>query len=109
MLGQNGVNTHGDPMEIEWKRKDHTSLKVRLSGREVLSEQGELEGYEIIAEDVTRQRELEDHLRQQAASDSLTGLANYRHPVDVLHAEIKRHARPSRDFAPLPLHLTGCI
>src|SRR5437879_3711719 len=84
---------------IEWKRKDHTSLKVRLSGREVLSEQGELEGYEVIAEDVTRQRELEDHLRQQAASDSLTGLANYRHLVDVLDGEIKRSSRTSREFA----------
>src|SRR5260370_13383717 len=105
MLGQNGVNTHGDPMEIEWKRKDNTSLRVRVSGREVLSEQGELEGYEIIAEDVTRQRELEDHLRQQAASDSLTGLANYRHLVDVLDGEIKRSGRTSREFALLFLDM----
>ena len=42
-----------------------------------------MEGYEVIAEDVTRQRELESHLRQQAASDSLTGLANYRHLVET--------------------------
>ncbi len=107
MLGQNGTHTHADPMEIEWKRKDHTSLKVRLSGREVLSEQGELEGYEVIAEDVTRQRELEDHLRQQAASDSLTGLANYRHLVDVLDGEIKRSSRTSREFALLFLDMDG--
>jgi diguanylate cyclase (GGDEF)-like protein/PAS domain S-box-containing protein len=99
LLGQSGADVLIDPVEIEWKRKDHATLKVRLSGREVLSEQGELEAYEVIAEDVTRQRELEDHLRQQAASDSLTGLANYRHLVDVLDGEIKRSDRTGREFA----------
>jgi diguanylate cyclase (GGDEF)-like protein/PAS domain S-box-containing protein len=107
LLGQSGANTQVDPIEIEWKRKDHTTLKVRLSGREVLSEQRELEAYEIIAEDVTRQRELEDHLRRQAASDSLTGLANYRHLVDVLDAEIKRSNRTNREFALLFFDMDG--
>src|SRR5258708_19533175 len=94
-------------MEIEWERKDGAILKVRLSGREVLTEQSELEGYEVIAEDVTRQSELENHLRQQAGSDSLTGLANYRHLVDVLDGEIKRSNRTSREFALLFLDMDG--
>jgi diguanylate cyclase (GGDEF)-like protein/PAS domain S-box-containing protein len=89
------------PLEIEWKRKDQTTLKVRLSGREVLNEQAQLEAYEVIVEDITKQRELEDHLRRQAASDSLTGLANYRHLVDVLDSEIKRGKRTNREFAML--------
>ncbi len=99
LLGQSDADPSVDPIEIEWKRKDHAIVKIRLSGREVLSEQGELEAYEVIAEDVTRQRELEDHLRRQAASDSLTGLANYRHLVDVLDLEIKRSKRTRREFA----------
>jgi diguanylate cyclase (GGDEF)-like protein/PAS domain S-box-containing protein len=99
LLGPSGADALVDPIEIEWKRKDRATLKVRLSGREVLSEQGELEAYEIIAEDVTRQRELEDHLRRLAASDPLTGLANYRRLVDVLDLEIKRSKRTSREFA----------
>jgi diguanylate cyclase (GGDEF)-like protein/PAS domain S-box-containing protein len=99
LLGQTGGLV--DPIEIEWKRKDHAAVKVRLSGREVLNEQGQLESYEVIAEDVTRQRELEDHLRRQAASDSLTGLANYRHLVDVLDSEIRRSQRTNREFAML--------
>jgi diguanylate cyclase (GGDEF)-like protein len=66
-----------------------------------------LEAYEVIAEDVTRQRELEDHLRRLAASDSLTGLANYRHLVDVLDAEIKRSNRTSREFALLFFDMDG--
>ena len=56
LLGYSGANAEVDPIEMEWKRKDQPNLKVRLSGREVLSEQGELEAYEIIAEDVTPAR-----------------------------------------------------
>jgi diguanylate cyclase (GGDEF)-like protein/PAS domain S-box-containing protein len=107
LLGQSSVDAPAEPVEIEWKRKDHTVVKVRLSGREVLDEHGALEAYEVIAEDVTRQRELEDHLRRQAASDSLTGLANYRHLVDVLDGEIKRSGRTSREFALLFFDMDG--
>ena len=107
LLGQSGADAHADPIEIEWKRKDHAAVKVRLSGREVLSEQGHLGAYEIIAEDVTKQRELEDHLRRQAASDPLTGLANYRRLVDVLDWEIKRSKRTGREFALLFFDLDG--
>jgi diguanylate cyclase (GGDEF)-like protein/PAS domain S-box-containing protein len=107
LLGQSGADVLVDPIETEWKRKDHATVKVRLSGREVLSEQGDLGAYEIIAEDVTRQRELEDHLRRQATSDPLTGLANYRRLVDVLDLEIKRCKRTSREFALLFFDLDG--
>jgi diguanylate cyclase (GGDEF)-like protein/PAS domain S-box-containing protein len=107
LLGQTGAGAFVEPIETEWKRKDHATLKVRLSGREVLSEQGKLEAYEVIAEDVTRQRELEDHLRRLAASDSLTGLANYRRLVDVLDSEIKRSERTNREFAMLFFDLDG--
>jgi diguanylate cyclase (GGDEF)-like protein/PAS domain S-box-containing protein len=105
LLGQSGTDGIVDPIEIECKRKDHAILKIRLSGREVLGEQDELVAYEVIAEDVTKQRELEDHLRRQAANDSLTGLANYRHLVDVLDLEIKRSNRTGREFALLFLDL----
>jgi diguanylate cyclase (GGDEF)-like protein/PAS domain S-box-containing protein len=107
LFGQSAADASVDPIEIEWKRKDHATLKVRLSGREVLSERGKLEAYEVIAEDVTRQRELEDHLRRQAASDPLTGLANYRRLVDVLDSEIKRSKRTNREFAMLFFDLDG--
>jgi diguanylate cyclase (GGDEF)-like protein/PAS domain S-box-containing protein len=107
LLGESGADALVDPVEIEWKRKDHAILKVRLSGREVLSERGQLEAYELIAEDVTKQRELEDHLRRQAAKDPLTGLANYRHFVDVLDSELKRSMRTEREFSLLFFDLDG--
>jgi diguanylate cyclase (GGDEF)-like protein/PAS domain S-box-containing protein len=96
-----------EPVEIEWKRKNGTTLKARLSGRGVFDERGEFLGYEIIAVDITEQRALEDHLRRQALSDSLTGLANHRRLFEVLHAEICRSKRTGREFSLLLLDLDG--
>src|SRR5438552_5545145 len=107
LLGQPDQQGSVDSIEIDWKRKDHTTLKVRLSGQEILGKQGQLEAYEVIAEDVTNQRQLEDHLRQQAARDPLTGLANYRHLAEVLDMEIKRSERTGREFALLLFDLDG--
>src|SRR4029077_5486181 len=98
---------HIEPVEIEWKRKNGTPLKVKVSGRGVYSEQGDFAGYEIIAVDVTEQRALEDHLRHQASSDSLTGLANHRRLFEVLHAEICRSKRTGREFSLVLLDLDG--
>lgn len=96
-----------EPLETEWKRKDGTTLRVRLSGRKVRGEKGALDGYGIIVEDVTDQRALEDQLRKRAASDGLTGLANYRRLVDVLDDEISRSQRTGREFTLLFLDLDG--
>ena len=106
LLGGSNDQDRVDPLEVDWKRKDGTALKVRLSGREVTNK-GEKDSYEIIVEDVTQQRKLEDHLRQQAAKDPLTGLANYRHLVDTVNTEIKRSERTAREFALLFLDLDG--
>ena len=107
LLGQPDQQGSVDPIEMEWKRKDGTTLKVRLSGQEDMGEQGELDAYEVITEDVTKQRQLEDHLRQQAARDPLTGLANYRRLAEVLDMEIKRSERTGREFALLLFDLDG--
>jgi diguanylate cyclase (GGDEF)-like protein/PAS domain S-box-containing protein len=106
LLGDSAEQNGAGPLEIEWKRKNGTRLKVRLSGREV-SNEGEIGSYEIIVEDITQQRKLEDHLRQQAAKDPLTGLANYRHLVETVDTEIKRSERTAREFALLFLDLDG--
>ncbi len=93
--------------EVEWKRKDGTTLKARLSGRRIHDENGNYAGYEIIAIDITQQRTLEDQLRHQASSDSLTGLANHRKLFEVLHSEICRSKRTEREFSLLLLDLDG--
>ena len=106
LLGHSSGQVGRDSLEIDWKRQDGTTLKVRLSGREV-SNDGEVDSYEIIVEDVTQQRKLEDHLRQQAAKDPLTGLSNYKHLVETVDTEIKRSERTTREFALLFLDLDG--
>jgi diguanylate cyclase (GGDEF)-like protein/PAS domain S-box-containing protein len=98
---------HVDLIEVEWKRKDGTPMKVRLSGRQVGAEQGAPYGCEIIAEDVTAQRAWEDHLRHLAATDALTGLANYRRLTETLESEIKRSDRTGHAFAVLIFDLDG--
>jgi diguanylate cyclase (GGDEF)-like protein/PAS domain S-box-containing protein len=95
------------PVEIEWKRKNGTTLKARLSGRGVFTERGDFDGYEIIVVDITEQRALEERLRHEAFSDSLTGLANHRRLFEVLHAEICRSKRTERGFSVLLLDLDG--
>ena len=107
LAGSSPDSVRIEPVEIEWKRKNGTTLKVRLGGRGVFDEGGDFVGYEIIAVDVTEQRALEDHLRRQALSDSLTGLANHRRLFEVLQAEIGRTKRTEREFSLVLLDLDG--
>jgi diguanylate cyclase (GGDEF)-like protein len=46
-------------------------------------------------------------VRTLAISDSLTGLANYRHLVDILQSELERSGRTSRSFSVLLMDLDG--
>jgi diguanylate cyclase (GGDEF)-like protein len=62
---------------------------------------------EVIAEDLTAQRASDDHLRRLAATDALTGLANYRKLAETLESEMKRSDRTGRSFALLAFDLDG--
>ncbi|MGB6429668.1 MAG: diguanylate cyclase [Candidatus Acidiferrales bacterium] len=99
LLGEVGENGRVDLLEAVWSRKNGIRLRVRLSGREIRGAEGHKEGYEIIVQDVTKQRELEENLRRQASRDPLTGLANYRYLLGVLGSEIRRFSRTGREFA----------
>src|SRR3984893_4414334 len=107
LAGQSDGKMRIEPVEIDWKRKNGTTLKSRLSGRGIFNDHGDFDGYEIIAVDITEQRALEEQLRHQALSDSLTGLANHRRLFEVLQAEICRSQRTEREFSLLLLDLDG--
>jgi diguanylate cyclase (GGDEF)-like protein/PAS domain S-box-containing protein len=92
------------PVEMKWRRKDGTSLNVRLSGCRSHDE-GKFTGYHMIAADLTRQEVLEDQLRHEASSDPVTGLANHRRLFETLHAEVCRAERTRRGFSLLLLDL----
>jgi diguanylate cyclase (GGDEF)-like protein/PAS domain S-box-containing protein len=107
LIDSYGKTGHVDLIELEWKRKDGTPMKVRLSGQQVGIEGEAPDGCEVIVEDVTAQRASEDHLRHIAATDALTGLANYRRLSEILETEIKRSERTARAFAVLLFDLNG--
>jgi two-component system, cell cycle sensor histidine kinase and response regulator CckA len=61
--------------ELPWKRKDGRHITVRLSGNAFKDERGEPLGFEMIAEDVTERRALEDQLRQSQKMEAVGRLA----------------------------------
>jgi PAS domain S-box-containing protein len=75
------IETHAsapyvEGVEADWKRKDGSPLRVRLSGTTVRGETGALEAFEMIVEDVTERHTLEAQLRQaqkMEAVGQLTG------------------------------------
>jgi diguanylate cyclase (GGDEF)-like protein/PAS domain S-box-containing protein len=91
--------TEIEGFELNCHRKDGATVKLRMSGRGVYTESGAFDGYEMIVGDVTEQQAREGRLREQAESDSLTGLANHRRLFEVLHTEISRSKRTGREFA----------
>jgi diguanylate cyclase (GGDEF)-like protein/PAS domain S-box-containing protein len=107
LAGRSSETMRINPIEIEWKRKNGTALKVKLSGRGVYDDHGDCVGHEIIAVDITEQWRLEEQLRHQASSDSLTGLANHRRLFEGLYAEIGRSKRTKREFSLVLLDLDG--
>jgi len=62
-------------IEVKWKRKDGRYITVRLSGRAIMNAKGELLFFEMIAEDVTERRALEDQLRQSQKMEAIGRLA----------------------------------
>ncbi len=63
-------------VETTWVRKDGIPLPVRLSGRMVRTPDGGFEAYEVLAEDLSERRMLEEQLRQaqkMEAVGQLTG------------------------------------
>ena len=61
--------------EVEWKRKDGKPITVRISGRALYDEAGELAGTEGIIENLTEWRELEKQFRQAQKMEAVGRLA----------------------------------
>src|SRR6266567_2185916 len=62
-------------VEIRWKRKNGNAITVRLSGRAVTSPEVAEQVLEVIAEDVTERRVLEDQFRQAQKMEAVGRLA----------------------------------
>jgi PAS domain S-box-containing protein len=64
-----------DGIETRWKRKDGRNITVRLSGRAGLRYPGEPESFEMICEDVTERRMLEEQLLHSQKMEAVGRLA----------------------------------
>ncbi len=73
------IETHSggrvENVEAVWKRKDGKIITVRLSGRAIFNEQGRIEAFEMITEDITERRALEEQLRQSQKMEAVGRLA----------------------------------
>jgi two-component system cell cycle sensor histidine kinase/response regulator CckA len=62
-------------VDTKWKRKDGNLITVRMSGRGVRGEDGRISHFEVIVEDVTGLRVLEDELRKAQKMEAVGRLA----------------------------------
>jgi PAS domain S-box-containing protein len=91
-----------DPCELRWKRKDGRNITVRLSGGAFKNDRGETLGFEMIAEDITERRNLEEQLRQSQKMEAVGRLAGgIAHDFNNLLTVIKGYSElVLDDFTP---------
>jgi PAS domain S-box-containing protein len=92
-------------VEVRWKRKNGATFTARLSGCVVRNAQGEIEGMEMIAEDITERWMLEQQLRQAQKMEAVGRLAGgIAHDFNNLLMVIQSYTEMLQDS--LPAHDT---
>jgi PAS domain S-box-containing protein len=63
MMRAEDVRQEFHDLEVEWRRMDGSVITVGLTGRPIVDADGTVEAFEVIAEDLTHRRLLEEQLR----------------------------------------------
>jgi diguanylate cyclase (GGDEF)-like protein/PAS domain S-box-containing protein len=90
------------PREIVMEPLDRVFL---VSVSPLRDETGRASRFVHVARDITEQKRLEERLRELATSDSLTGLANRRHFLELARQELIRAERYRRDVSLLVMDI----
>jgi diguanylate cyclase (GGDEF)-like protein/PAS domain S-box-containing protein len=101
-----GGRTPGYRAERRIVLKDGRSGWIRVSVS-LVGQGGAPKEVIVLCEDITEQKRASERLAFQAMHDSLTGLANRRHFVEVLDREVETARRSQTDLALLYLDLDG--
>jgi diguanylate cyclase (GGDEF)-like protein/PAS domain S-box-containing protein len=83
---------------VELERADGSVFPCALTGRPV-NPDNSAEGYIWTLQDITEQVRLESELRRMATTDSLTGIPNRRHFLELAQAERQRALRHGHDLS----------
>ncbi len=86
------------PQEDIRRRKDGSSIHVQTTMSAVRDEQGKLLFASCIMRDVTERLKAEQHIKQLATKDALTGLANRSTLLEQMNAAIARAARSKTEL-----------
>jgi diguanylate cyclase (GGDEF)-like protein/PAS domain S-box-containing protein len=92
--------------EFRCHRKDGRWFWVESTGTNLLGQPG-IEAIVVNFRDIEARKRSEEQLKVLAATDPLTGLANYRQLIGDLDSELQRSDRTGRSFAVLWIDLDG--
>lgn len=75
LLEQSNRTEYIKDIEVEWKHRSGSAIMVRFSSHVVKNQAGEIDHFDLMVQDITKQRNLEEQLRQAQKMEAVGRLA----------------------------------